>query len=187
MSLWSNTDANTSAPKGMATGFAATGVFANGLTMWANTQIGVFTPKTQVGVFGVDTTEQRLSATGTLSGHPQHAGWILRTAGMGPVVSITANSGAYGTNSFVTFSGGGGTGNTAANATVTVNGAGLITSITVNTGGLYANTPVAVPTSGNAAFTLVMGGRANRVSSETIVAMGSLTSDGADDSIYPDS
>jgi hypothetical protein len=187
MSLWSNTDANTSAPKGMATGFAATGVFANGLTMWANTQIGVFTPREQIGMFGVDATEQRLSATGTLSGHPPHAGWVLRTAGMGPVVSITANSGAYGSNSFVTFSGGGGTGNTAANATVRTTAAGLILDVTVNLGGLYANTPVAVPTSGNAAFTLVMGGRANRVTNETIVAMGSLTSDGSDDTIFPDS
>ena len=188
MALWSNTDAAASAPEGnSATGFAATGVAANGYTMWANTRPSVFTTNQQVGVFGVDTTEQTLSATGTLSGHPQHAGWVLRKAGMGPVLSITANSGAYGTNSFVTFAGGGGTGVTAANATVVVNGTGLITSITVNSGGLYANTPVATPTSGNAVFTLVMGGRANRVMSETIVAMGSLTSDGSDDTIYPDS
>lgn len=187
MSLWSNTDANTTAPKGQSTSFAATGVSANGLTMYANTQINAFTQNQQVGMFGVDVTEQRLSSAGTLSGHPMHAGWVLRKAGMGPVISIAANTGAYGTNSYVTFSGGGGTGNTAANATVRTTAAGLILDVTVNLGGLYANTPVAVPTSGNAAFTLVMGGRANRVSSETIVAMGSLTSDGADDSIYPDS
>jgi hypothetical protein len=187
MALWSNTDANTSAPKGVSDSFAATGVSANGLTMYANTQISAFTTNQQVGMFGVDTTEQRLSATGTLSGHPMHAGWVLRKAGMGPVISITANTGAYGTNSFITFSGGGGAGNTAANATVTVNGSNAITSITVNSGGLYANTPVALPTSGNAVFTVVMGGRANRVMNETIVAMGSLSSDGSDDSIFPDS
>jgi hypothetical protein len=187
MALWSNTDANTSAPKGDADGFAATGTSANGLTMYANTQIGVFTTNQQVGMFGVDTTEQKLSAAGTLSGHPMHSGWVLRKAGMGPVISIAANTGAYGTNSFITFSGGGGVGNTAANATVTVNGSNAITSITVNLGGSYANTPVALPTSGNAVFTLTMGGRANRVTNETIVAMGTLVSDGSDDTIFPDS
>ena len=31
------------------------------------------------------------------------------------------------------------------------------------------------------------GGRAGRVTTETLVAMGSMTSDGSDDSIYPDS
>ena len=187
MALWSNTDANTSAPKGMATGFAATGAFANGFTLWANAQANIVTTDQAVGVFGVDTTEQTLSATSTgTSGHPQHAGWILRKAGMGPVLTISANSGAVGANSWVVFSGGG-VSNTAANARVTVNAAGFIQSVTLNSGGLYVTTPTATPNTGNAVFTLTMGGRANRVMTETLVAMGSLTSDGSDDSIYPDS
>jgi hypothetical protein len=32
-----------------------------------------------------------------------------------------------------------------------------------------------------------MGGRANRVQSETLVAMGSMTGDGSDDAIFADS
>ena len=179
MALWSNTDAAASAPEGnSATGFAATGVAANGYTMWANTRPSVFTTNQQVGVFGVDTTEQTLSATGTLSGHPQHAGWVLRKAGMGPVLSITANSGAYGTNSFVTFSGGG-TGSTPANATVAVAQNGQILSVTLNSGGLYLSLPTATPVSGNAAFTLTVGGRAGRAQYETLVATGSITGNGA--------
>ena len=84
MALWKNTDANTSAPKGMATGFAATGTFANGFTLWANAQSNIVTTDQAVGVFGVDTTEQTLSATsGGASGHPQHAGWVLRHEGRG--------------------------------------------------------------------------------------------------------
>jgi hypothetical protein len=81
------------------------------------------------------------------------------------------------------------TGNTSANAIVAVNTAGYITSVTLTSGGSYANTPVATPTSGNAAFTLTMGGRANRVQQETLVAMGSMTGDAtaAEDSNYPDS
>lgn len=187
MALWSNTDANTSAPKGMATGFAATGTFANGFTLWANAQSNIVTTDQAVGVFGVDTTEQTLSAVnGGVSGHPQHSGWVLRKAGMGPVLTISANTGAVGANSWVVFSGGG-VSNTAANARVTVNAAGFIQSVTLNSGGLYVTTPTATPNTGNAVFTLTMGGRANRVMTETLVAMGSLTSDGSDDSIYPDS
>ena len=187
MALWSNTDANTSAPKGMATGFAATGTYATGDQLWANAQANIVTTNQAVGVFGVDTTEQTLSATSTgASGHPQHAGWILRKAGMGPVLSITANTGAVGTNSYITFSGGG-VANTVANARVSVNAAGFIIGVTVNSGGSYVTTPTATPASGNAVFTVTMGGRANRVMTETLVAMGSLTSDGSDDTIYPDS
>lgn len=186
MALWKNTDANTSAPKGMATGFAATGTFANGDTLWANAQANIVTTNQAVGVFGVDNTEQTLSAIrGGTSGHPQHAGWVLRKAGMGPILTITANTGAVATNSYITFSGGG-VSNTAANARITVNSANYIVDVTINNPGKYVTTPTATPTSGNAVFTLTMGGRANRVMTETLVAMGSLTSDGSDDTIYPD-
>jgi hypothetical protein len=171
----------------MATSFAATGTFANGSQLWANAQANIVTTNQAVGVFGVDNTEQTLSATSTgASGHPQHAGWVLRKAGMGPVLTITANTGAVGANSFVIFSGGG-VANTSANARVSVNAAGFITGVAVTSGGLYVTTPTATPNTGNAVFTVTMGGRANRIMTETLVAMGSLTSDGADDTIYPDS
>jgi hypothetical protein len=97
---------------------------------------------------------------------------------MGPVLTISANAGSYGTNSFVTFASGG-TGSTVANATVAVATNGLIQSVTLNSGGLYLTTPTAVPVSGNAAFTLTMGGRANRTQYETLVAAGSMTGNGA--------
>ena len=75
MSLWSNTDANTSAPKFVGVG----GVSANGLTMYANTQTSAFITGANVGVFGVDTTEQGIAA------NPKgaHAGWNLVKSGTG--------------------------------------------------------------------------------------------------------
>lgn len=111
---------------------------------------------------------------------------------MGPILTITANSGAVASNSFITFSGGSkvvGSGNTAANARIFVNTAGYIMNVTVLTQGLYANTPVATANSGNAVFTITMGGRANRVQMETLVAMGSMYGDGtsSEDPIIPDS
>ena len=190
MALWSNTDANTSAPKGMATGFAATGTFANGFTLWANAQSNIVTTDQAVGVFGVDSTEQSVSSSKVV--HPQHAGWVLRKVGMGPVESITANTGAVASNGYITFTAGNGngatTGNTAANARIYVNTAGYVVNVTVVTPGLYANTPVVTGTTGNAVYTVVMGGRANRVQTETLVAMGSMYGDGttADDPNFPD-
>lgn len=79
MALWSSTDANTGAPKfAVASGL---GVSANGLTLYANTQTSAFVTGANVGVFGVDTTEQGVSAT--TANHAQHAGWVLRKAGTG--------------------------------------------------------------------------------------------------------
>ena len=77
MSLWSNTDANTSAPKFAVAG--GKGVAANGFTLFANTTADVFVDGAAIGVFGVDTVEQGVAA------NPKggHAGWVLRTEGTG--------------------------------------------------------------------------------------------------------
>ena len=77
MALWSNTDANTSAPKfAPASGL---GVAANGDLLFSNTTQDVFVSGAAIGVFGVDTTEQQ--ATTTAKGG--HAGWVLRKVGSG--------------------------------------------------------------------------------------------------------
>jgi hypothetical protein len=148
-----------------------------------------------IGVYGVSAAEM---ANTTGEGRKvAHAGWVQRTGFMGPIVSISANTNAYGTNSFITFSGGQttsntinpagrGTGNTSANAAVTVDANGRIIAITLNSGGLYLTTPNATPASGNAAFTVTMGGRANRFQYETIVALAQMNGDTtSDDHILP--
>ena len=187
MSLWGNLDAANNAPKQSdMTGYGGTtgSVSSNGQTYYANTQINATVQNAALGIFGVDTGEQT-NATAA-QGVPQHAGWVARKVGMGPITSITANAGSTGSNGFITFSGGNGigatSGATAANASVSVNTAGYITSVTLNTPGLYANTPVGTLAGSNAVFTITMGGRANRVQTETLVAMGSMTGDGG--SVY---
>jgi len=184
MSLWGNLDASNNAPSiGATAGYGGDTpqVTNNTQVYYANTQIGAFIDKAAIGVFGVDAAEQKTSTTSTTTGHPQHAGWVVRKVGTGPVVTISANAGSVGANSYITFSQGNGidgSGNTSANAQISVNTAGYITGITVNSGGLYANTPIATANSGNSVLTVVMGGRANRVQTETLVAMGSMTGDG---------
>ncbi len=191
MALWGNLDAANNAPKQTDTsgyGGSTPQVTANGQVYFGNTKTDAFITNAQIGIFGIDTTEKGIT-TGEASA-AQHAGWNIRKAGMGPVLTITANTGAVSANGYITFSGGSkvtGSGNTAANAQIYVNSAGYIVNVTVRSGGLYANTPVATAASGNAVFTITMGGRANRVQYETIVAMGSMTSDGTDDPIIPDS
>ena len=188
MSLWGNLDAANNAPKhGDTAGYGGNTpqVTANTQVYYSNTQSGAFITGSAVGVFGVDAQEQinAEASANTLLGVPQHAGWVIRKTGMGPVVAISANAGAVGANSFITFSQGNGrdgSGNTAAVANIAVNSAGYITTVSLISGGLYANTPIATANSGNASFTITMGGRANRVTTETIVAMGSMTGDGGD-------
>ena len=187
MSLWGNLDASNNAPQFSGLGgydTSATGVSLSNSqisTIFNNVTIGATETDVALGVFAVDTTE---IVTNTFEEHSgAHAGWISRRAFTGPVVSITANAGAVAVNSYITFSGGSGgagaglTGTTAANAQIFVNTAGYIVNVTVNSGGSYANTPVALPNTGNAVFTVTMGGRANRVQQETLVAMGSMYGD----------
>ena len=182
--------------------------------IFGNTTIGFTRSNVVSGVFGVDVVEILNDSVETH--HGAHAGWVHRQHGTGPIASITANAGAVAVNSFITFAGGsvgaaaGMTGNTAANVRVWVNATGQIVGINLNSGGSYANTPVIsgaatgvanvytgltyaentapISTSSftNAVFTITMGGRANRVNQETLVAMGSMEGDATDDAVYPE-
>ena len=204
MSLWGNLDAANNAPKSSAMagyGGDTPQVTSNSQVYYANTAIGSFIDKAAIGVFGVDAAEQTTQtglSTSSTTGHPQHAGWVVRKVGTGPVVTISANAGSVGANTYINLSKGDGidgSGNTKANVQVSVNTAGYITSVAVLNGGNYANTPIIsnVYTSQvftanndvitnkvytNAVFTIVVGGRAGRVQTETLVAMGSMTGDG---------
>jgi hypothetical protein len=194
MSLWSNSDSANAAP--IFPGVAGVNN-ANGSQMFGNTQIGAFNTglRETTGIFGVDTTEQTVSMTSNT--HPQHAGWVLVTRGTGPIISITANTGAANASSgYLTFTGGG-VGANQANVLVTVDANNRIqnTSFTINDGGNYLIPPVGVLANGlgtsNAVFSFTLGGRAGRSQAETLVAMGTIgvgavVADAADDTIFPD-
>jgi hypothetical protein len=184
MALWSNTDANTSAPKYFVAG--GLGVNRNGDQLFGNTQLSAFVTSAAIGTFGVDSTEA--SNTTGEGKSVQHAGWNLRKAGSGKVLSITASAGATSPdgNVLITFTGGG-TGTSAANAQITVNSVSkVIQTIRMISGGNYTSTPTAAAVNAVGTFTVTMGGRANRVQYETLVAMGSMTGDGSDDTQFPE-
>jgi hypothetical protein len=192
MSLWSNTDANTSVPKFAPSRVNLTNTQNNSNLLYGNTSTGVFITGSAFGVFGVDPTEQTLASN--QAQQAGHAGWVLRKTGMGGIGTISAgatNKSNVG-NAYITFTGGG-TGNTSANAQLFVNAtSNVVTTIVLNSIGLYESTPSATVTgNANVTITLTMVGRANRDHVETLVAMGSMTGDGSasanDDVIYADS
>jgi len=181
--------------------------------IFGNTTIGFWREGVATGVFGVDATEANSLLTTGDGRTVTHAGWVERIAFTGPVLSIAVNAAAISVNSYITFNGGSSgaatnmTGNVAANARVYVNTTGHIVNVEISSGGSYANTPrvesqfyaapftaagnTAIITAGSstAAFTLTMGGRANRVVQETLVAMGSMTGDATSfaNTNYPES
>ena len=184
-----------------------TQVTPNGQVYFANTAIGDYIDKAAIGIFGVSAAEQSSAeanvSTGDGSGIPAHAGWVLRKVGTGPITSITSNAFGHLVNSYINFSTGGGksgTGQIHANARVYVNSTGAVVNVTIgNTAGNYANTPTianiysslhfvqntapltnkVVQGRANAVFTITVGGRAGRVQTETLVAMGSMVGDGS--------
>jgi hypothetical protein len=83
MSLWSNTDANTSVPKFAPQYVNLHTTQNNSNLLYGNTTTSAFITGANVGVFAVDTTEQRVSETKAGGPHPQHAGWVIVRAGTG--------------------------------------------------------------------------------------------------------
>ena len=192
MSLWGNVDASNNAPNFSGLTGYDTSVTDQSLansqpsSVFGNTYMSATRTNVEFGVFGIDAVEEGL----VTDGHPTHAGWVARTKGSGPIVSVTANTDAVGpAASACTYTlvlSGGGTNNTAAQVSVTTAATGRISSISVSNAGLYTGTPT-TNTFGNTVFTITMGGRNGRTTFETLVAMGSMVGDASDDAIAPDS
>jgi hypothetical protein len=83
MSLWSNTDANTSSPKFVTNYLNMSHSSANVNLAYANTTTSAFITNANVGIFAVDTNEMANTSSTNKASKPAHAGWVLRTAGTG--------------------------------------------------------------------------------------------------------
>lgn len=158
---------------------------ATDVSMFNNATPSAFLTGAAVGVFGVSATE----VANTSSEKVAHAGWNLRRAGTGPVVSaVYANSGTgYNNNDVLVVKSPVAGGNGKFN--ITTNATGGAVTLTLNTAGFgfnlatipTSNLAITNATGGSAAgnttvtyFTVTAGGRAGRVHHETLVAMGSL-------------
>ena len=83
MALWSNTDANTAAPKYVTSYLNVSQSSANVNLAYGNTTTSAFITGANVGIFGVDTNEMANTSASNKASRPAHAGWVLRTAGTG--------------------------------------------------------------------------------------------------------
>jgi len=175
--------------------------------MFNNVTPSAFISGQSVGVFGADATETGVSNAAGIA----HAGWVLRRGGTGSITSITYTGTAtsYDNTDVITVSSPVAGGNATATISTNTSGGALVITIT-NTGfgfssvNATANVSIANSTGGasggsGATFAATAGGRAGRVSYETLVAMGSLgaqtaafgtaalVADASDDTTLPDS
>ncbi len=163
---------------------------ATDVNMFNNATPSAFLTGAAVGVFGVSAPE----VANTSSEKVAHAGWNLRRAGTGPVVSaVYTNSGTgYNNNDVLVVRSPVAGGNATFNMTTNATGGAVV--LTLNTAGFgftgsgqgnaviaTSNLAITNATGGSAAgnttvtfFTVTAGGRAGRVHHENLVAMGSL-------------
>lgn len=154
--------------------------------MFDNTTPGVFIVNQAVGVFGVSVTEMANNVGSSSKERPAHAGWVVRRAGTGSIVSVgyTGVATGYSNTDVITVASPQAGGNASVTVTTNSTGGSLVLTIT-NAGAGFtaidasANVSIANSTGGatagsGATFTATAGGRAGRVMTETLVAMGSL-------------
>ena len=151
---------------------------ANKTALFANTTMGAFVAGKTVSVVGASSTTAN-NAQGLT------AGWNLKTTGTGSISEFTVTVGGTGyANGDVVKVAATGTGAVNASATVSTNATGGITSLlVVNSGAGFITTAPTVAfanssggaTSGSGATVVATaGGKAGRVSYETLVAMGTI-------------
>jgi len=193
MSLWGNIDydSGNNKPKFANTSNATSNSTINGTAANSNHYYG--------WVMGVTPAEQSNTSVVTAPQHPAHSGWVSLKIGTGPIASISSNGGS-GINSagyllLTDLSPGSTIGSgSGANISYTIANSlntlqsfssnsqlNVINTITVVNGGSgWSNgTAIRVLTNGtaisNATFTVTLGGRGNRIATETLVAMGTIT------------
>lgn len=175
--------------------YGATGVLgATGQTIYFQEKPKHVTADLRSKVYGVDIVEMGASGPVGFAGTPgpAHAGWVNVIQHSGYVQAVNlASTGATGYNPSslppVIFSAGG------ASGVAVVSASGELTGVTVTVAGSYTTTAPtctvgATGATGVQATSVVMGGRFNRKTYETLVAMSIDQADmgDAEDTIFPD-
>jgi hypothetical protein len=154
--------------------------------MFNNTTPGAFITNMAVGVFGVSATEMANNTANASKEIPAHAGWVIRRAGTGPIVSISYSGTATGYNNTdvitVASPQAGGnatvslvTNSTGGNLQLTITNAGAgFTAVNASANVSIANSTGGASSGSGATWIAAAGGRAGRVHTETLVAMSSL-------------
>jgi hypothetical protein len=197
MALWGNKDFPNSNQKP---------VFANTTTATSNSTINSTTANVVYGVVaGVSTSEQTTNAA--KSPVPQHSGWVSVKVGTGPITSVSIADAGEGINApgFIVLTDGSALGQgVGANISYTIANTqntlepystdptlnGVATVTLVSGGSLYSNASAVtgvVSVSANITqptLVFTLGGRAGRLQTETLVAMGTITLDNPTDNVF---
>lgn len=183
-------------------------LFANTSNGYSNSTINGATANGYGGygnMIGVSATE-KANATGD-GPKTTHAGWVSQKIGTGPIVgfNITSRGASLNTSGFLIITDTSPLGQGVANiaysiantqnllqvsANATLNGVNTLTVVSSSGWSNATSFTVKVSDPANTAqpviTSLILGGRAGRVSYETIVAMGTITGDDSrDDSYFP--
>jgi hypothetical protein len=190
MPLWGLSDASDNAPKQVV----IAGTVKTGANTYGNVTTGGFQAGVAVGTFAVDTTEQTVATR-----KPAHAGWVVQTVGTGPIATLAINNAGtgYDNTDLGVISGGGAPAAGNGAFSIVTDGDGVITGVTLTVAGsgyqgltqptfAVTNATGGASNGSSATFFATFGGRAGRVQMETLVAAGSITGDGSDDTQFPD-
>jgi len=153
------------------------------VAMFNNATPGAFISGQAVGIFGVSETEMANNVANHSKERPAHAGWVVRRAGTGPVISIqfgnSVVTSGYANTDTLTFVSPEAGGNGA--ATIQTSPAGVVTGVTITNKGfgftlttLNGANVVYTGSGTGMQWAATVGGRAGRVQTETLVAMSSL-------------
>ena len=183
MPQWGSTDNAANSVSWAPPQLNKTANTANKTALYANTTVGAFVSGVAVGQVGLSAVEAANASSET--SYSAHAGWNLRTAGTGSLVSIAISAGGtlYANTDLIRVTATG-TGSVNATGTVSTNATGGIVTVTVTNPGagfLVVNPTVTVTnatggttTGSTATLVATAGGRAGRISYETLVASGSI-------------
>lgn len=172
MAQWGNTDDAANSVLWAVSQLNKPANTTNQTALYGNTTMGAFEAKEVNGQYGANTAE-------ATSLHC-NAGWNLKTTGTGSLTALTIVAGGTGyANTDTIRVTATGTGSVNATATLTTNSTGGITAVTITNTGVgftTANPTVTITTSAGTSANVVAtaGGRAGRVSYETLVAMGTI-------------
>lgn len=144
-------------------------------------------------VAGVSAGEETRASASGQPPIPQHSGWVSLKVGTGSITGVKiTNGGNVTSNGFIVLTDNSALGKGAnANISYTINSVtSLVTSVTVNKGGDHWSNAAAIGyavTGTNTAqptLSFTLNGRAGRVTTETLVAMGTITLDAPSDNVF---
>ena len=171
MAQWGNEDTAADSVTWGVSNYKTPANTANQTAFFENDTVGDFIDGVAVGQFGV--TADEIANTSSEDSFAAHAGWNVKTVGTGSLASVEISNGGTGyANDDIVIIGD-------AMVSIVTDDSGVIVEATIEDAGsgfteVNPEVEIDTETGTDAVLVATAGGRAGRVSYETLVAMGSL-------------